>query len=125
MNITLNQPTNIAQDFVFIEDLIVFSTIGVYDFERQIKQKLIFDLVFKIDNSEAAKCDDVKKCLNYAEVCSEIEQFCQNNEFYLVETLAQNLYLNLKNKFIFDGVELKITKENAIDNARVGVKIIR
>ena len=55
-------------DRIFIEELVVFARIGVYDWEQQIKQKLVFDLEMAWDCQKAAETDDVQYCLNYAEV---------------------------------------------------------
>ena len=55
-------------DRIFIEELVVFAQIGVYDWEQQIKQKLVFDLEMAWDCQKAAETDDVQYCLNYAEV---------------------------------------------------------
>jgi len=50
-------------DRVFIEELTVFAQIGVYDWEQQIKQKLVFDLEMAWDCKQAAETDDVAYCL--------------------------------------------------------------
>ena len=51
-------------DRIFIEELVVFAQIGVYDWEQQIKQKLVFDLEMAWDCQKAAETDDVQYCLN-------------------------------------------------------------
>ena len=55
-------------DKVFIHELTVFASIGVYDWEHTIKQRLVFNLEMEWDFTEAVKNDDVAHCLNYAEV---------------------------------------------------------
>ena len=62
-------------DRIFIEELVVFAQIGVYDWEQQIKQKLVFDLEMAWDCQKAAETDDVQYCLNYAEV----SQYCTSS----------------------------------------------
>ncbi|EEQ1560646.1 FolB domain-containing protein, partial [Escherichia coli] len=54
-------------DIVFIEQLSVITTIGVYDWEQTIEQKLVFDIEMAWDNRKAAKSDDVADCLSYAD----------------------------------------------------------
>lgn len=44
-----------ALDKVFIEQLEVITTIGVYDWEQQIKQKLILDIEMAHDNKLRVK----------------------------------------------------------------------
>lgn len=50
-------------DIVFIEQLSVITTIGVYDWEQTIEQKLVFDIEMAWDNRKAAKSDNVADCL--------------------------------------------------------------
>ena len=64
-------------DRIFIEELVVFAQIGVYDWEQQIKQKLVFDLEMAWDCQKAAETDDVQYCLNYAEVSQFILDYVQ------------------------------------------------
>ena|SRR5476651_1557346 len=55
-------------DIVFIEQLNVITTIGAYDWEQTIKQKLVFDIELAWDNRKSASSDDVNDCLSYADV---------------------------------------------------------
>ena len=60
-------------DIVFIEQLSVITTIGVYDWEQTIEQKLVFDIEMAWDNRKAAKSDDVADCLSYADIAETAE----------------------------------------------------
>ena len=62
-------------DIVFIEELTVITTIGVYDWEQNIRQKLVFDIEMGWDNRQAAASDDVNDCLSYADI-SEAKSLC-------------------------------------------------
>mgnify|MGYP002530122776 CR=1 FL=1 len=75
-------------DRIFIEELVVFAQIGVYDWEQQIKQKLVFDLEMAWDCQKAAEMDDVQYCLNYAEVSQFILDYVQAKPFLLIERVA-------------------------------------
>lgn len=59
-------------DIVFIDQLSVITTIGVYDWEQTIQQKLVFDVEMAWDNRKAAASDDVNDCLSYADVSEAI-----------------------------------------------------
>ena len=59
-------------DIVFIEQLSVITTIGVYDWEQTIEQKLVFDIEMEWDNRKAAKSDDVADCLSYADIAETV-----------------------------------------------------
>lgn len=59
-------------DIVFIEQLSVITTIGVYDWEQTIEQKLVFDIEIAWDNRKAAASDDVSDCLSYADISERV-----------------------------------------------------
>ena len=48
-------------DIVFIEQLSVITTIGVYDWEQTIEQKLVFDIEMAWDNRKSARSDSASQ----------------------------------------------------------------
>lgn len=113
-------------DLVFIEKLEVYTTIGVYEWEKGITQRLVFDLKMAHDNVPAAMNDDINKALNYAAVSETITEFAQSNTFELVETMAEQTAQLLMTEFSVPWVQLKLSKPGAVANAAsVGVCIER
>ncbi len=113
-------------DHIFITGLTTTAQIGVYDWEQQIRQKVIFDLEMAWDCSKAAETDDVQFCLNYAEVSQAIITFCQEQAFYLVEKLAHETAMMLLRRFNIPWLKLTLHKPNAIPDAQsVGITIER
>ncbi|OOF48324.1 dihydroneopterin aldolase [Rodentibacter trehalosifermentans] len=113
-------------DKIFIEELTVFAQIGVYDWEQQIKQKLIFDLEMEWDCRKAAETDDVQYCLNYAEVSQLILDYVQSKPFLLVERVAYEVADLLQKRFSISGLRLKLSKPQAVSQARsVGIIVER
>ncbi|HAE90434.1 MAG TPA: bifunctional dihydroneopterin aldolase/7,8-dihydroneopterin epimerase, partial [Idiomarina sp.] len=55
-------------DEVLIEGLEVDATIGVYDWEQDIQQKLIIDLTLAWDCQRAGQSDSIDDALDYAAV---------------------------------------------------------
>ena len=78
-----------ALDKVFIEQLEVITTIGVYDWEQQIKQKLVLDIEMAHDNKPAGKSDDVQDALDYSQVSEAVLNHIENGRFLLVERVAE------------------------------------
>ena len=76
-----------AKDTVFLRDLRIPTVIGIYDWERQIRQDLFIDLEMAWDISKAAEHDDITHTLNYKAVSKRIIDFVSTSEFQLVETL--------------------------------------
>lgn len=113
-------------DRIFIDELTVFAQIGVYDWEQQIKQKLVFDLEMVWDCRQAAQTDDVAHCLNYAEVSQLIIDYVQSKPFLLIERVAYEVADLLQTRYALQGLRLKLSKPGAVAQARnVGVMIGR
>lgn len=113
-------------DRIFIEELTVVAQIGVYDWEQQIKQKLVFDLEMAWDCRQAAETDDVQYCLNYAEVSEFIIDYVQSKPFLLIERVAYEVAEQLQVRFNIRGLRLKLSKPKAVAQARnVGIIIQR
>ncbi|NHB87476.1 bifunctional dihydroneopterin aldolase/7,8-dihydroneopterin epimerase [Photorhabdus tasmaniensis] len=113
-------------DIVFIEELAVITTIGVYDWEQTIKQKLVFDIEMGWDNKRASSSDNIEHCLDYAEVSKAIINHVENQNFALVERVAEEVADLLLDRFNSPWVRIKVTKPGAVAQARqVGVIIER
>lgn len=109
---------------IIIKELTVFTYIGVYDWEKTIKQKLLINLEISYNSNKAMQSDDVSHCLDYAKLCNFIIKFAENSRFQLLETLAHKLLEELKNNFAIDKFVLEITKPQAIAQAKnVGIRI--
>lgn len=113
-------------DIVFIDQLSVITTIGVYDWEQTIQQKLIFDVEMAWNNRKAAASDDVNDCLSYADVAEAIIAHVANGRFALVERVAEEIATLLLTRFASPWVRIKVSKPGAVAQARqVGVIIER
>ncbi|OTA19893.1 dihydroneopterin aldolase [Xenorhabdus beddingii] len=113
-------------DIVFIEELTVITTIGVYDWEQTIKQKLVFDIEMGWDNKRASSSDNVEHCLDYSRVSEVIINHVANQRFALVERVAEEVAGILLNQFHSPWVRIKVSKPGAVAQAKsVGVVIER
>lgn len=113
-------------DTVFIEGLQVDTVIGVYDWERGIRQCLLLDLSMAWDNRAAAAHDALADALDYAAVSARILAFAEEARFELVETFAERLAEVLLREFAMTWLRLRVGKPDAVPEARmVGVEIER
>lgn len=113
-------------DIVFIEQLSVITTIGVYDWEQDIEQKLVLDIEMGWDNKRASLSDNVEHCLDYAQVSQAIIAHVEKNKFGLVERVAEEVAQLLLTQFNSPWVRIKVAKPGAVARARqVGVIIER
>ena len=113
-------------DIIFLSELRVETVIGIWDWERKIRQTVIIDLEMAADIRKAAASDQVEDTLNYKLVAKRVQQFVSDSEFQLVETLAESIAGIINEEFGVSWVRVKVNKPGAIRGARdVGVMIER
>lgn len=113
-------------DIVFIKDLEVSCTIGVYDWEQKIKQTLSFDIEMAADTTAAAKSDDIEDALNYKLVAKQVIDRVESNTDQLVEKLANDLVDMIQADFSVPWVKLTLHKIGAVTGSKsVGVILER
>lgn len=78
-------------DIVYLRDLKVDCVIGVYDWERRVRQALYIDIDMATDIRKAAASDGIQDTLDYKAVSKRIQQYVGDSSFQLVETLAEKI----------------------------------
>jgi 7,8-dihydroneopterin aldolase/epimerase/oxygenase len=113
-------------DKVFIEALEIECVIGIYDWERTIRQPVVLDLEMAFDNRVPAATDAIGDTLDYKAVSKRLIQFVSESQFGLVETLAERCAEIVLREFGVAHVRLKLAKPGAVRGAKsVGVIIER
>lgn len=113
-------------DIIFLHDLKVETVIGLWDWERKIRQTVVINLEMASDIRKAAASDGVEDTLNYKSVAKRVEQFVADSEFQLVETMAEGIAGIVNDEFGVPWVRVRVSKPGAIRGARdVGVLIER
>ena len=113
-------------DIVYIADLRIETVIGIYDWEREIRQVINIELEMAADNRKAAATESIEDALNYKAVAKRLIQFVEASEFQLVETLAERIAEIVLEEFGVDWLRLKLGKPGAVTGSReVGVIIER
>lgn len=114
------------QDIIFINELRIETVIGIFDWERQIKQTVVLDLELATDISKAAVSDHIDDTIDYKTLTKKVITFVEASEFQLVETLAERVCELVRNDFNVAWVRLKLNKTGALRGARdVGILIER
>ncbi len=115
-----------AVDIVFIRDLEVKAVIGVFDWEREITQKLIFNLEMATDITQAVQTDDIKYALDYDAISRAVKSLVEASDFQLVESLAEAVAQMIIKDFQVKWLRLSLDKPGAVAFAKsVGVSIER
>ena len=113
-------------DTIFLHELKVETIIGIWDWERKIRQIVSIDLEMGTDNRRTAKTDSIDDALNYKAVAKRVQQFVAESEFQLVETMAERIAELVLQEFEVPWIRVRVSKPGAIRGANnVGVLIHR
>lgn len=113
-------------DIVFIRELRIDTVIGIYEWEREIRQTVVLDLEMGADIARAAATDAIDDTLDYKTVSKRLIEFVRESEFQLVETLAERCAAIVLEEFGVPWLRLTLNKMGAVSAARdVGVIIER
>ncbi len=113
-------------DTIFLQDMQVETVIGIWEWERKIRQTVSIDLEMSADIRKAAASDNVADTLNYKSVAKRVQVFVSESSCQLVETLAENIAAIVLDEFDVAWVRVRVNKPGAIRGARdVGVLIER
>lgn len=113
-------------DIIYLNDLRIDTVIGIFDWERRIKQTISLDIEMATDIRKAAASDAIDDTLDYKSVAKRIIAFVEASEFQLVETLAERICEIINDEFNVPWVRLRLDKRGAVRGASgVGVLIER
>jgi dihydroneopterin aldolase len=113
-------------DIIFIRELRIDTVIGVYDWERQVRQTVVLDLEMATDITRAAGDDALEHTLDYAAISKRLLVFIGSSEFELIETMAEQVANLVMVEFQVPWLRLRLCKPGAVAQARdVGVLIER
>ncbi len=117
---------DINMDKIFINDLQVETVIGIFDWEREIKQTISINLEMEFDISKAAQSDDINDSLDYKKVSKRIISLCEKADSYLVENLIEKIAQVVLKEFPVSKVTVSLEKPGALRGSKsVGIKITR
>ncbi len=113
-------------DKIFVRALKTETIIGIFDWERQVKQTVLIDLEMAIDVRKAALSDAVADTVNYKKVAKVILAFVEGSKFHLVEALAEHVAMLVLEEFPVQWVSIVLSKPGAVRSSRdVGVALER
>lgn len=113
-------------DIIYLHDLRIDTVIGIFDWERRVRQAVILDLDMAVDIRKAAASENIADTLDYKAVAKRLTDYVGNNQFQLVETLAERVAEIILTEFGVSWVRLRVNKKGAVRGAMdVGVIIER
>ena len=113
-------------DKIFIRALKAETIIGIFDWERQVKQTVLIDVELSADINKAALTDSIDDTLNYKRLAKRVLSFVAASDFHLVETLAEHIAMLILEEFGVEWVSVVLSKPGAVRSSRdVGVALQR
>jgi dihydroneopterin aldolase len=113
-------------DVIFLSGLTTECIIGIWDWERRVKQKIVIDLEMGADIRRAAASDTIEDTLDYKRVAKRLLAFVSESQFQLVETLTDRIAQIVVTEFDVPWVKVRLNKQGAIRGSRdVGILIER
>lgn len=113
-------------DIVYIRDLKIETVIGIFDWERRIRQTISIDLEMATDIRKAAASDNIADALDYKSVAKRLIGFVGESEFLLVETLSEKVAEIIQKEFNVPWLRLRLSKPGAVRGSQdVGIIIER
>lgn len=98
-----------------ISDLTFKTIIGILDFERVKKQKVIINLSFEYKYSKDS-------FINYAEISSLVKKTIKKEKFLLLEDAILHLESRLNNNYRISNLKIKISKPTILKNCIVSLE---
>ena len=113
-------------DKVFIKNLQVETIIGIFNWEREVRQVVSIDLEMEFDNKVAAKSDDIENALDYKKIGKRVSSYVERSKFKLVERLAEQIAKLVLKEFPVSSLTISVTKPGALRGSEsVGISITR
>ena len=113
-------------DKIFLNQLRTECIVGIWEWERQVKQAVVIDLEMACDVRKAARTDCIDDTIDYKKVSKRLLSFVGESQFQLVETLSENIARIIVTEFAVSWVRVRLNKQGAIRNSQdVGIMIER
>ena len=109
---------------ILIKDLTLDLQLGYYDFEKEKKQKLKFNLEVSCQDKNPTNDKDIKSIVNYSKIVKLIEKLVKNKHYNFLETLAEDVFDELFVDKRIDKIILQIEKLEILKQCTsVGIQI--
>jgi dihydroneopterin aldolase len=113
-------------DLIYVRNLRVDCVIGVFEWERRVRQTVAIDLDLAADIAGAARTDRLEDTIDYKSIAKRLVDYVGQSQFQLVETLAERIAEIVLTEFAVRWVRVRINKKGALRHATdVGVVIER
>ena len=105
------------KDTIYIHNLKVQTIIGIFGWERKVRQEVSIDLELSFDCVKAAKTDSIESTLDYKAITKGVIAFVEESSFQLQESLAEGIAALVKENYGVESLKLRVSKPGALRHA--------
>ena len=108
---------------IFINNLIIQASVGVYEHEKQHKQKIIVNVEILLSNDSEPKQDNLKSTQDYSQFRKCLIDIIQSQHFQLLEILVEKMHSTLMINSYVIGAKVKISKPDIFNDCEVAYEL--
>tara|TARA_Y100000994_G_C15423470_1_gene331036 strand:+ start:102 stop:485 length:384 start_codon:yes stop_codon:yes gene_type:complete len=108
---------------ILINNLIIYASVGVYEHEKQNKQKIIVNVELLLSNDSEPKYDNLEATQDYSQFRKCLIDIIQSQHFHLLEVLVEKIHSNLMINSYILGAKVKISKPDIFNDCEVAYEL--
>jgi len=117
---------NTIKRTVLIKDFIIYEIIGIHQYEKNNKQKIIFNIFIDVNQNIFPDENNLSSIVDYEKITNKLENLAKNKKYNFLESLAEDSFSEIFADKRINSVKIKIEKPDAITNAQsVGVEVFK
>jgi len=117
---------NTIKRTVLIKDFIIYEIIGIHQYEKSNRQKIIFNIVIDVNQNIFPDENNLSSIVDYEKITNKLETLAKNKKYNFLESLAEDSFNEIFADKRINSVKIKIEKPDAITNAQsVGVEVFK
>lgn len=97
-------------DRIRLHNMVFYAYHGVYGAERELGQRFEVDVELETDLRPAGRTDDIDVAIDYQNVYTLVRDIVEENDFNLLEGLAERIAQDVLGSFSVDGVTVRVRK---------------
>ena len=108
---------------ILINNLIMRASVGVYENEKQNKQRIIVNVELLLSNETEPKQDNLDATQDYSQFRKCLVEIIQSQHFQLLETLVEKIHSTLMINTYVIGAKVNISKPNIFNDCEVAYEL--
>ena len=108
---------------ILINNLIIQASVGVYEHEKQFKQKIIVNVELLLSNDSEPEQDNLEATQDYGQFRKCVIDITQSQHFQLLEILVEKIHSTLMLNTYVIGAKVNISKPNIFNDCEVAYEL--